>query len=142
MNDDIEKSRHFIGLPSDDIPTEYDRDAVHAALDAKPLKRSKRVPWDEYDELDDSDDPRPEWSGHPDQSAVLEAGRCGAPLKNSTRRFGHLRYCTRLPLRRFGQSSWKTDSSFCSHHSHLEKKVLRAQEVFDLHSDRCPLCGD
>lgn len=132
--EEIEKSKRYIGLPADDIPPEYDREAVESALDAKPSKRSKRVPWREYSDLDDPAE-HPEWSGHPDQSAVLEAGRCGAPLKNSIRRFGHTRYCTRLPERRMGQANWKEGSDFCTHHSHLEKRAVPAQEVFDLHTD-------
>lgn len=130
----IEQSKRYIGLPAEDIPSEYDREAVESALDAKPSKRSKRVPWKEYSDLDDSDDPRPEWHGTYSQDAALEAGRCGAPLKN-VRRFGHARYCTRLPERRMGQGNWKVGSDFCTHHSHLEKRAVPAQEVFDLHPD-------
>lgn len=133
--EEIEASKRYIGLPVDDMPPEYDAEAVESALDAKPSKRSKRVPWDEYDDLDDSDDPRPEWSGTHSQDAALEAGRCGCPLRNSTRRFGHTRYCTRLPERRMGKGNWREGSDFCTHHSHLERKAIPAQEVFDLHTD-------
>jgi hypothetical protein len=49
----IEQSKRHIGLPAEDIPSEYDREAVESALDARPSERLRRVPWKKYSEPND-----------------------------------------------------------------------------------------
>lgn len=135
-DDSIKQSKRFVGLPIDDIPEEYDRQAVARALREKPPKRSKRIPWSEYPDTDPSEgDEQPERPGCESQARALQAGRCAAPLANSVGRFGEMRYCTRLPERRMGRGNWKEGSDFCTHHCHLERQAVAAREVFDLHTD-------
>jgi hypothetical protein len=130
----LQESKRYIGIPVD-VPEEYDTESVESALEAKPPKRSERISWSEYEDLPEPSE-HPDWCGHPDQDAVIEAGRCAAPLQNSVRRFGEIRYCTRLPERRMGNGNWQTASDFCTHHADdLEKQAIPIQEVFDLHTE-------
>lgn len=132
----VQKSKRFIGVPAGDISPEYERQAVAKALDAKPPKRSKRIPWSEFADRDPSEgDVHPDRPGCESQKAALEAGRCAAPLANSGERFGQDRFCTRLPERRMGRGNWVEGSDFCTHHKHLERQAMPVREVSDLHTD-------
>lgn len=124
----------YSGSPIDEIPDKYDAEAVKTALEAKPSKRSERVSWDKYDDVDPHrEDENPDRYGCENQELALEAGRCACPLANSIRRYGRLRFCCRLPTRRMGLGAWETGSDLCSAHSHLEAKTVPANQVAEWH---------
>jgi len=131
-----DQSRHYTGHAVDDVPSEYDGEEVRRALRLSPPKNVPRIAWSTFAEKDPSrDDGRPNLPGTANLSAATDAGRCGCPLPNSRERFDELRYCTGMPLRRFGKAAWHTGSDFCKHHAHLEKRAQPGQEIFEYLTD-------
>lgn len=99
---------------------------AEAVVAACEIERPKhRRPWSEVPELDDSDDPHPELAGTHCLEAAVESGRCGFPLKSVYEETGQIRWCTRLPDRRFGLGRWEQGSIFCRHHKEHEPEPAK-----------------